>query len=259
MNSSGAATRASSRRRLGYHSSAATGPAASVPSRAALLPTAVGIAYAARHPSRYRAAPARSAGSERGVAASATSDTSTTGHRVESPNGNVPPSGNATASSPTGTSEPAITAAPQAPALIRRGLAVSPAIPYAAPTSAENSAATGLQSAVSTPIAVATPGLRRERASAAAVAGSIPNANVSRPVYRFVAVAAPNQSAPSHPSSPNWSRASSSNSSAVPTVAIPAASCGVSAAAIGREQDAVPDRVVAGVPPSCPTARSPPR
>ena len=46
-------------------------------------------------------------------------------------------------------------------------------------------------------------------ARSAATAGSRPKANVSRPVYRLVAVAAPNHSEPSHACSPNSASAGS--------------------------------------------------
>ena len=84
-----------------------------------------------------------------------------------------------------------------------------------------------------TPSATAHPVRRRDSASVLAIAGNRPNANVRRPVNRLVAVPAPNHNAPSQASSPNWSRASISNSAALPQAARPAATCGVSTAAIG--------------------------
>ena len=98
--------------------------------------------------------------------------------------------------------------------------------PIAAPVAntARNSAATGLESAVSTASPAASPVRRRSSATTAPSAGSRPKANASRPVYRLVAVARPNTSAPSHAWGPKCRRASGSNSAAVPTAAIAAAS-----------------------------------
>ena len=70
----------------------------------------------------------------------------------------------------------------------------------------------------------------RSSATTAPSAGSAPKANASRPVYRSIAVAAPNSIAPSHASEPKWRRASGSNSAAVPVAASAPASCGVSSA-----------------------------
>ena len=114
----------------------------------------------------------------------------------------------------------------------RRSSAYAP-IAYATPPSAENSAATGLARAVVTASSVATQGRRRCSASIVATAGSSPNANARRPVNRFVAVAAPNQTAASQASGPKCRRTSSSNRAAVPVAAIPATSCGESSAEIG--------------------------
>ncbi len=65
---------------------------------------------------------------------------------------------------------------------------------YAAPASAANSASTGLASAVTNASTTASPGRRRWSASAVPTAACSPNANVSRPVNRLVAVATPNHS-----------------------------------------------------------------
>ena len=63
-----------------------------------------------------------------------------------------------------------------------RRSSLNAAIAAAAPASAENTAATGLESAVMSASATAGHGRRRCSASAVATAGSIPKANVSRPV-----------------------------------------------------------------------------
>ncbi len=151
---------------------------------------------------------------------------------MASVNGSLPPSGNAIASSPTGSSVKNAHASPGTATRMRCSRTYAP-IAWAPPPSAANRAATGLASAVSTASTTAIPLRLRWSANAIPIAGSRPNANVSRPVNRLVAVAAPNHSAPSHASSPKWRRTSGSNSAAVPTAAIPPATCGVSTAAIG--------------------------
>ena len=205
MTSSGAAASASSRRRFGNHNSAATGPASSVPEPRGIAPDRGRDRVRGDAPERVQ----RDPGAQRRLGPRRAPTNATTGDEHEAATGSRARTGSFR---PPGTRSRAARPARarrrsrprrRARALIRRGSRPARPIAYAAPTSAENSAATGLESAVSAPIAVARPGLRRDSASAAAVAGSIPNANVSRPVYRFVAVAAPNHSAPSHASSPN--------------------------------------------------------
>ena len=167
-----------------------------------------------------------------GIAKNVTAAITTTGHSVANVNGSLPPSGNANVSSPTGSRAPMTTAAPGRAGRSLRSV-ISLAIATEAPPSAANNAATGLASAASTAAVVARPARRRWSATIAAIAGSIPNANASRPVNRLLAVAAPNHAEPTHASAPKWSWASTSNNAAVPTHASPAASCGVSAASIG--------------------------
>lgn len=132
-------------------------------------------------PAAYRTAPANSTRSCLTVSSAKPSAISGSGQKAENTNGSLPPSGKAIAIRPTGTSAPATTALPRSAARSCRRSA-RPPIAVAAPARPANSAATGLQSAVSTANNAAAPALPRCSASTLATAGSSPNANVRRPV-----------------------------------------------------------------------------
>ena len=157
------------------------------PSRAALLPTGVAITYAARRPQpvQQHADPKRRV-RRLGIASSAASATTTTGHSVANVNGSLPPSGNAIVSSADGErgrgdddrragqrgAEPPL-------ALIGADRARG-----AAERSEQRRDRAG-ERGERGERAWRAPARWRWSASIAAIAGSRPNANASRPVNRL--------------------------------------------------------------------------